>query len=96
MQQFCPYGSVRGAAGDRRPYRDESRTACETRSKWATETRRHRGLLRFLRVSATSWQISLYLAARADFHSGLLGRLWPLSSKLCRPEAGCVRISNSG
>jgi hypothetical protein len=25
MQQFCPYGSVRGATGDRRPYRDESR-----------------------------------------------------------------------
>jgi len=23
MQQSCPYGSVRGAAGDRRPYRDE-------------------------------------------------------------------------
>ena len=22
MQQFCKYGSVRGAAGDRRPYRD--------------------------------------------------------------------------
>jgi hypothetical protein len=22
MQQSCPYGSVRGAAGDRRPYRD--------------------------------------------------------------------------
>ena len=25
MQQSCPYGSVRGAAGDRRPYRDTSR-----------------------------------------------------------------------
>ena len=24
MQQFCTYGSVRGAAGDRRPYRDET------------------------------------------------------------------------
>jgi hypothetical protein len=24
MQQSCTYGSVRGAAGDRRPYRDES------------------------------------------------------------------------
>jgi hypothetical protein len=23
MQQSCPYGSVRGAAGDRRPYRDK-------------------------------------------------------------------------
>ena len=22
MQQFCTYGSVRGAAGNRRPYRD--------------------------------------------------------------------------
>jgi len=22
MQQFCKYGSVRGAAGNRRPYRD--------------------------------------------------------------------------
>ena len=24
MQQSCTYGSVRGAAGDRRPYRDEA------------------------------------------------------------------------
>ena len=24
MQQFCQYGSVRGAAGNRRPYRDKS------------------------------------------------------------------------
>jgi len=24
MQQHCTYGSVRGAPGDRRPYRDES------------------------------------------------------------------------
>ena len=24
MQQSCTYGSVRGAAGDRRPYRDET------------------------------------------------------------------------
>ena len=22
MQQFCPYGSVRGALGNQRPYRD--------------------------------------------------------------------------
>ena len=25
MQQFCTYGSVRGALGNRRPYRDKSR-----------------------------------------------------------------------
>jgi hypothetical protein len=30
MQQFCPYGSVRGATGDRRPYRDESLASHET------------------------------------------------------------------
>jgi hypothetical protein len=24
MQQFCPYGSVRGALGNQRPYRDKS------------------------------------------------------------------------
>ena len=24
MQQFCTYGSVRGALGNRRPYRDRS------------------------------------------------------------------------
>jgi hypothetical protein len=24
MQQFCPYGSVRGASGNRRPYRDKT------------------------------------------------------------------------
>ena len=24
MQQFCPYGSVRGAPGNRRPYRDKT------------------------------------------------------------------------
>jgi hypothetical protein len=24
MQQFCPYGSVRGALGNRRPYRDRT------------------------------------------------------------------------
>ena len=32
-------------------------------------------MFRFLRVSATLWQISLYLAARADFHHGLLAQL---------------------
>jgi hypothetical protein len=26
MQQFCQYGSVRGATGNRRPYRDSSFT----------------------------------------------------------------------
>ena len=26
MQQFCQYGSVRGATGNRRPYRDNSYT----------------------------------------------------------------------
>ena len=26
MQQFCQYGSVRGATGNRRPYRDKSYT----------------------------------------------------------------------
>ena len=26
MQQFCQYGSVRGATGNRRPYRDISYT----------------------------------------------------------------------
>ena len=31
MQQSCPYGSVRGAAGDRRPYRDESLAAFDGR-----------------------------------------------------------------
>jgi hypothetical protein len=25
MQQFCPYGSARGASGNRRPYRDKSK-----------------------------------------------------------------------
>jgi hypothetical protein len=25
MQQFCTYGSVRGALGNRRPYRDKTR-----------------------------------------------------------------------
>jgi hypothetical protein len=24
MQQFCTYGSVRGASGNRRPYRDKT------------------------------------------------------------------------
>ena len=24
MQQYCPYGSVRGATGNRRSYRDEN------------------------------------------------------------------------
>jgi len=24
MQQYCPYGSVRGAPGNRRPYRDKT------------------------------------------------------------------------
>ena len=29
MQQFCQYGSVRGATGNRRPYRDNSYTPFE-------------------------------------------------------------------
>ena len=53
--------------------RGKSRTACETQSNWATEARRHRELLGFLCVSVTPWQTSLCLAARADFHHGLLG-----------------------
>ena len=28
MQQFCKYGSVRGAAGNRRPYRDPQIMRC--------------------------------------------------------------------
>jgi transposase len=28
MQQFCTYGSVRGASGNRRPYRDKATLAC--------------------------------------------------------------------
>ena len=52
--------------------RGESRVACETLSHWATETPRHRDLIRILCVSVTPWRISLYLAARADFHHGLL------------------------
>ena len=31
MQQFCQYGSVRGATGNRRPYRDNSYTPGESR-----------------------------------------------------------------
>ena len=31
MQQSCTYGSVRGAAGDRRPYRDETLAAFDGR-----------------------------------------------------------------
>ena len=31
MQQSCTYGSVRGAAGDRRPYRDASAAAFDGR-----------------------------------------------------------------
>jgi hypothetical protein len=29
MQQFCTYGSVRGALGNRRPYRDKTRSGEE-------------------------------------------------------------------
>ena len=29
MQQFCTYGSVRGAPGNRRPYRDKSPSSHE-------------------------------------------------------------------
>ena len=33
MQQFCTYGSVRGALGNRRPYRDRSRKIPESQAK---------------------------------------------------------------
>jgi hypothetical protein len=33
MQQFCPYGSARGASGNRRPYRDKSLTEPRRRRK---------------------------------------------------------------
>ncbi len=33
MQQFCTYGSVRGALGNRRPYRDRSRRGSATQAK---------------------------------------------------------------
>jgi hypothetical protein len=29
MQQSCTYGSVRGASGNRRPYRDKTLSACD-------------------------------------------------------------------
>jgi hypothetical protein len=33
MQQFCTYGSARGALGNRRPYRDNSRVLGDSPKK---------------------------------------------------------------
>jgi hypothetical protein len=37
MQQFCPYGSVRGASGNRRPYRDKAAISVEMLSSQYAE-----------------------------------------------------------
>jgi len=33
MQQFCTYGSVRGASENRRPYRDKNRATARSRAR---------------------------------------------------------------
>ncbi len=38
MQQFCQYGSVRGATGNRRPYRDNSYTPQRSTAALARNT----------------------------------------------------------
>jgi hypothetical protein len=67
MQQSCPYGSVRGAAGDRRPYRDTSliHGLRDTNvPQRGAETQRN--ILGSLRVSVPPWRSSPRLAGLAD------------------------------
>ena len=47
MQQFCQYGSVRGATGNRRPYRDNSYTL-ERSIKLSARLRDSAGLEAFM------------------------------------------------
>jgi hypothetical protein len=54
MQQFCPYGSVRGALGNQRPYRD--RTALD--SQWRSHLRRVE-----VRSVGLSWAFALRYGA---------------------------------
>src|SRR6184192_599035 len=55
--------------------RGTSRPRAARHGECATETRRHREFLGFLRVSVPLWPMALCLAGRVNFHHGLLGYL---------------------
>jgi hypothetical protein len=72
MQQYCPYGSVRGATGNRRSYRDESLDAFDGRcipARGVAPPSNTPGILR--RRALRSGRLAR-LGATPDFHHGLL------------------------
>ena len=72
MQQFCPYGSVRGAAGDCRPYRVESPAAFGRRCIPADGVAPPSNIPDILGRRALSAGRLAALGATPDFHHGLL------------------------
>ena len=68
MREFRPYGSVRGALSNGRPYRDNY----ETRKK----ALRHKGFLLFLTRSALSAAVSKYHAVANGRDTPDSGRCW--------------------
>jgi hypothetical protein len=72
MQQYCPYGSVRGATGNRRPYRDESLAAFDRRCIRAGGVAPPSHTLSILGCRALPARRLACLGATPDFHHGLL------------------------
>ena len=72
MQQSCPYGSVRGAAGNRRPYRDESPAAFDGRCSPPRGVAHRSFMPNKLALPALRSGRLARLGATRDFHHGLL------------------------
>jgi len=72
MQQSCTYGSVRGAMGDHRPYRDESLAAFDERCIPAGGVAPPSNTPGILSRRALPAGRLARLGATPDFHHGLL------------------------
>jgi hypothetical protein len=78
MQQSCTYGSVRGAAGNRRPYRDESLPAFGRRCIPPGGVATPSNIPDIVGRRAWPARRIAALGATADFHHGLLRSTWPM------------------
>jgi hypothetical protein len=82
MQQYCPYGSVRGATGNRRSYRDES-LASHRDGRGAPIARRDDGEYReYLTEEQRRERGCIARRMQPDFHHGLLVLLCHLRSSI--------------
>ena len=72
MQQSCTYGSVRGAAGDRRPYRDASGAWHRDGRGAAMARRDNREYRTYLRAEQRRQRGCIARRMQRHLHHGLL------------------------